>query len=160
MKFSDFPESNVNFAEDQPQYEAIKGYYNKSEMSATFCFDLSPEELQEVIATGKIWFKVLTFGKPLQPIASACSKDQLIPPIQGPLLDLNTVEDVLDGPTLTLAEIRSLDFIMRSESFQKGDLVQKSWKSKGQYVSITDLSKAGLTEFSKSKNTFIITQKG
>jgi len=44
----------------------------------TFCFELDDDELNRMKATNEIWFKVLTFGKPMQPIALSTLKEELI----------------------------------------------------------------------------------
>ena len=78
MKSTEFPEVNVRIAEHQPQYETLPAFYNEEEGSMTFCFELDPQELEQVKITGKIWIKQLTFGKPMQPIAGSCLKEVLI----------------------------------------------------------------------------------
>lgn len=41
------------------------------------CWELSPEELEIVKKTGKIWLSVLTFGQPLQPILLSAEKPDI-----------------------------------------------------------------------------------
>ncbi|WP_159039998.1 hypothetical protein [Christiangramia fulva] len=69
---------NVRIAENQPEYETLPAYYNKEEGSMTFCFELDPDELEQVGKTGKIYLKQLTFGRPMNPIAGTCLKEDLI----------------------------------------------------------------------------------
>lgn len=78
MTAKEFPEVNVRIAENQPQYETLPAHFNKKEGSMTFCFQLNKEEIDEIQRTGCIWFKQLTFGKPMNPIAMAVTKDELI----------------------------------------------------------------------------------
>lgn len=78
MKAVEFEEVNVRIAEDQPQYETLPAFWNKKEGSMTFCFELSPDELEQVGKTGRIYLKQLTFNKPMQPIAGTCLKNELI----------------------------------------------------------------------------------
>ena len=40
--------------------------------------DVTRGELDEVAATGKVWFKQFTFGKPMQPISMSTQKGDLI----------------------------------------------------------------------------------
>ena len=78
MKAVEFPEVNIRIAEDQPQYETLPDYHNSEEKSMTFCFELNPDELEQVGKTGRIYIKQLTFNKPMQPIAGTCLKEHLI----------------------------------------------------------------------------------
>lgn len=79
MKASEFPEVNVRIAENQPEFETLPAFYNQQEGSMTFCFKLSEDEMHRIHATGEIWFKQLTCGAPMQPIALSTNKEQLIP---------------------------------------------------------------------------------
>lgn len=78
MKSIEFPEVNVRIAEHQPEYETLPAHYDQKEGSMTFCFELDPDELEQVGKTGKIYIKQLTFGQPMQPIAGTCLKEHLI----------------------------------------------------------------------------------
>lgn len=78
MKAVDFKEVNVRLRQDQPQYKTLPAYYNKEEKSMTFCFELNPDELEQIGKTGKIFLKQLTFNQPLQPIAGSCVKNILL----------------------------------------------------------------------------------
>lgn len=78
MNTIEFDEVNVRIAEHQEEYETLPVFYNKEEGSITCCFELSQEEKDQVLKTGKIWFKQLTFGNPMQPIAMSVIKDELI----------------------------------------------------------------------------------
>ena len=79
MKAIEFPEVNVRIAEDQPEFETLPAYFDREEGSVTFCFKLTEEEILRMYATGEIWFKQLTGGKPMQPIALSTNKEELIP---------------------------------------------------------------------------------
>lgn len=81
MKAKEFEEVNIRIAESQPEYETLPAFHNKDEGSMTFCFALSQDEVNRIIATNEIWFKVLTFNRPLQPIAMSCNKEDLLPQI-------------------------------------------------------------------------------
>ena len=78
MTAIEFDEVNVRIAEHQEEYETLPAFINQGEGSATFCFQLNKEELDEIAKTGKIWFKQLTFGKPMNPISMSTQKDDLI----------------------------------------------------------------------------------
>jgi hypothetical protein len=78
MTAIEFEEVNVRIAEDQEEYETLPVYFNKEEGSMSFCFQLNKEEIDEVIKTGHVFFKQLTFGKPLQPVNMSVLKSDLI----------------------------------------------------------------------------------
>lgn len=79
MRSKEFPEVNIRIAEDQPEYQTLPAFFNSEEGSVTFCFELDEDELNRVKATGEIWFKQLTFGGPMQPVAMSTNKETLIP---------------------------------------------------------------------------------
>lgn len=78
MKAAEFEEVNVRIAEDQPEYETLPAHYNKEEGSLTFRFELTEAERNRIYATGEIYFKVMTFDEPMQPIAMSTNKEDLI----------------------------------------------------------------------------------
>jgi hypothetical protein len=56
-------------AKDQPQYQPLPVHVGLApEYRLTSCWELSVEELEQIIRTRKIWIQVLTFGAPMQPI--------------------------------------------------------------------------------------------
>lgn len=78
MTAIEFPEVNVRIAEHQDEYETLPGFYNTKEGSITFCFQLNKEELEEINRTGCVYFKQITFGKPMNPVAMSTQKEDLI----------------------------------------------------------------------------------
>lgn len=78
MIASEFKEVNIRIAENQPEYETLPAFHNHNEGSMTFCFELNKEEIDEIVKTGKIWFKQLTFNKPMNPIEMSVLKSDLI----------------------------------------------------------------------------------
>jgi hypothetical protein len=64
MKPTQFPESNTVYGENQKEYSNLPAY--KGEEVIT-CWRLTPFERLQVAITGKVWFRGLTFGDPLQP---------------------------------------------------------------------------------------------
>lgn len=107
MKAIEFPGVNVRIAEDQPEYQTLPaligpvpvcdcpvcfgepeklptceqcdGQGQLNAVGATFCFELSPEELAEVNRSGRIWHTVVTFGQPLQPQSMTVEKPPFLP---------------------------------------------------------------------------------
>lgn len=78
MKAVEFPEANIKIAENQPEYETLPALHDPDEGSIVYCFQLSEEEKKQVIETGRIWIKQLTFNRPMQPIGTSCLKENLI----------------------------------------------------------------------------------
>lgn len=78
MEAKEFKEVNVRIAEHQEEYQTLPAYYNQQEGSMLFCFELSEDEMNRIKATGEIWFKMLTFGQPMQPICLSTNKEDLI----------------------------------------------------------------------------------
>lgn len=64
-----FPEVNLPLAEDQPEYETLYVHVSDTpEREITACFELSDEEIAEIVSTKKLWHTQLSFGQPVQPI--------------------------------------------------------------------------------------------
>lgn len=70
MISADFPQRNVELGKDQPEYETLFAHVDTSvpERPVTSCFELTDEEVAEIVATRKIWHSQWTFGSPYQPI--------------------------------------------------------------------------------------------
>lgn len=69
MKLIQFPEQNVVYAEDQPEYLPLPAHRVKESLEGEIicCWQLSWRELWQVIRTRRIWHSVFTFNLPLQP---------------------------------------------------------------------------------------------
>lgn len=79
MRAIEFEEQNLVLGKGQEDtYIPMPAYYNKDELSMAFCFELNKEEIDEIIATGKIWFKQLTFNKPFQPVMLSTQKEDIL----------------------------------------------------------------------------------
>lgn len=78
MKAVEFDEVNLRIAEEQEEYQTLPAHVNPKEGSITCCFELSDEEKAEIAKTGKVWLKVYTFMKPLQPIYPTVDKSEVI----------------------------------------------------------------------------------
>lgn len=69
MKAIKFKGHNMVLAEDQPQYTPLPVCCEcTSDGSMVSCFALSFWERMRVLFTGRMFFRQLTFGNPLQPI--------------------------------------------------------------------------------------------
>jgi hypothetical protein len=76
MKPIEFPEVNTIYAKDQPEYIPLPCHKTESG-DVISCFELSEEEIQEIIETKKLWLSVRTFNKPLQPIFLSTKKEDV-----------------------------------------------------------------------------------
>lgn len=75
MKIIKFKECNIVFAENQPEYLSLPAHKSDNGR-VTSCWGLSFFERLKVVLTGKIYLRVLTFNKKLQPVK--ISTDNLI----------------------------------------------------------------------------------
>lgn len=66
MKPISFKEQTCIIAEDQKEYLTLPAWKSKDGIVVS-CWELSFRERIKLLFTGKLWFKVLTFNKPLQP---------------------------------------------------------------------------------------------
>lgn len=66
MKPIEFPQANVVFAKDQPEYQPLPAH-RAPDGTVTTCWSLSWRERLRVLVTGRIYFSQLTFNAPLQP---------------------------------------------------------------------------------------------
>lgn len=72
-----FRECNVTFAEDQPEYTPLPAFRDDTGMTIT-CWQLSPDEVEEVKRTGQVYLSQLTFNQPLQPVKITARIEDLI----------------------------------------------------------------------------------
>lgn len=70
MKSIKFPEVNIALAENQEEYETLYVHLDKEDSTQpmTACFELTDEQIKEIVETKKIWYTQLTFGNNFQPI--------------------------------------------------------------------------------------------
>jgi len=66
MKPIKFKEANFIFAKDQAQYLPLPAWRG-DDGTVISCWSLSWKERLGVLVTGRLWVKILTFNKPLQP---------------------------------------------------------------------------------------------
>jgi hypothetical protein len=65
-----FKGQNIVFGENQAEYQPLPALKvpNDPQGSVITCWELSPEEIEEVKLTGKIYLNQLTFNQALQPV--------------------------------------------------------------------------------------------
>ena len=73
-----FEEANIVYGKKQPDYIPLPGHISADGNAATFCFELTDEEIKTLVETKQIWLSLLTFGKPLQPIRLSTIKSELL----------------------------------------------------------------------------------
>lgn len=82
-----FPEANVIFAKDQPEYQPLPALRVGDENGTVVtCWKLSPEELQKINETGEMWLGVYSFNKPLVPLLLSVHKTDFINEPESPTL--------------------------------------------------------------------------
>lgn len=69
MKPIEFPEQNIVFAKDQPQYLQLPAHVvDEPEGRVISCWQLTEEEILEILMSGKLWITQMSFNEKLQPI--------------------------------------------------------------------------------------------
>ncbi len=66
MKPIRFKESNMTFAENQPEYLPLPAWKGQ-DGTVISCWKLSWVERIKILINGKVWLRVLTFNQLLQP---------------------------------------------------------------------------------------------
>lgn len=85
MDAIEFPEQTHVLAKDQPQYVPLPVHIDQNDpmVPMTACFQLSPEELAEINATGKLWYTQSTFGNAFQPVRMSTRNPFINQPAEG-----------------------------------------------------------------------------
>ena len=90
MKPVPFEEVNTVFGKDQPEYMPLPALVKpftigKGDDAAVYpkgivvsCWELSEEEIAEIVKTKKVYLSVLTFGQPVQPCLLTTKKEDVI----------------------------------------------------------------------------------
>lgn len=79
MKAIKFPECNITYAENQPEYNPLPGFKAKTERGEfVFCHQLDWKERLKILFTGKLWVCLLTFNKPLTPSFHSVHKKDVL----------------------------------------------------------------------------------
>ena len=74
-----FKESNIIFAENQPEYLPLPAFKkNNPQGEVVSCWKLSFIERMRVLFKGVIWLNLLSFNKPLTPLMITTKKEDLI----------------------------------------------------------------------------------
>lgn len=79
MKPIEFPEQNIVFAKDQPEYLPLPAHKADSQQGEVIsCWQLSFKERIKILFTGKLWISLMTFNKPLTPMLPTTNKWDLL----------------------------------------------------------------------------------
>ena len=79
MKPTNFKEQNVIFAKDQPEYQPLPAFIEKSDKGQVIsCWKLSIKERLRILFFGKLWCCMLTFNKPLTPVFFTTKKSDVL----------------------------------------------------------------------------------
>ena len=82
MKPIEFEGHNVVFGKDQPEYLPLPALRTDDGTVIT-CWELTDDEIYEIVTKKKLWLQQLTFNKSLQPLL----------PSAYPLIENKTTED-------------------------------------------------------------------
>lgn len=77
MKPIEFPEVNVTYAKDQPQYQPLP-VFKDADGTVISCWKLSFKERMKLLRTGELWISMLTFNKPLTPLYPTVNKEEVL----------------------------------------------------------------------------------
>lgn len=78
MKPVKFKESNVVFAENQPEYTALPALKIDSPTGEVIsCWKLSFKERIKVLLFGNVWLSLMSFNNPLTPSFMSVNKDDV-----------------------------------------------------------------------------------
>lgn len=79
MQPIEFPEHNVVFAKDQPEYKPLPAFRNDSPQGEVIsCWKLSFTERLRILFTGNLWVSLMTFNKPLTPSFFSTKKSDVL----------------------------------------------------------------------------------
>lgn len=74
MRSIDFPQRNTVVAENQSEYLSLYAFAGQigsvpGEKGFVMCFELSDEEIKNVVEYRRVWYSQLTFGNPMNPVS-------------------------------------------------------------------------------------------
>lgn len=77
MKPIEFPQQNTFIAKDQPQYNTLPAHY-AADGTVTTCWQLSTNEIHELVRSQKLYLSVKTFGDGLQPVFLTVNSQEVL----------------------------------------------------------------------------------
>lgn len=76
MKPIEFPEQNVVYGENQPEYDPLPAH-KTAEGQVVTVWQLSDEERKHIAETGLLYFSQHTFNHPIQPVFLTVNRGDL-----------------------------------------------------------------------------------
>ena len=75
----DFPGVNKYIGKDQPEYQTLPAIYLADNVGTVItCWELSVEEIEELIRTRKIYISIWTGNEPLSPMKPSTDLSELL----------------------------------------------------------------------------------
>lgn len=69
MKSINFPGANVKIGPDQPEYNTLHAMEGDKDVGELImCFELTDQEIEQLVLTKRLYYSRLTFGQPFQPL--------------------------------------------------------------------------------------------
>ena len=79
MKPIKFPEHNVVYAENQPEYIPLPAFKSDTTNGEVIsCWKLSFKERIRILFKGELWISMMTFNKPLTPMVPTTKKSDVL----------------------------------------------------------------------------------
>jgi hypothetical protein len=79
MKPIEFPEQNIVFGKDQPEYQPLPAFKSDGPIGEVIsCWELSFRERLRILFTGKLWVSLCAFGRPLTPSFFTTKKSDVL----------------------------------------------------------------------------------
>lgn len=76
----EFPEANVTYAKDQPEYKPLP-VFKDDKGTVVSCWQLTDEDIEQIKENKCLWLSVMTFNQPLQPLFMSSKKNDVLVPI-------------------------------------------------------------------------------
>ena len=78
MKSVEFPEVTNKIAEHQDEFNTVHVQYQQNDGRLKMCFEFTQDELDEISATEKIWYKQVVGKGQMHPMKLAAFKNEII----------------------------------------------------------------------------------
>ena len=78
MKSIDFPEVTNKIGEDQEEFQTVFSQFQIKDRSINLCFELSDEDIKELVKTKKIWYKQQVGNQKMHPMMLSVEKSDII----------------------------------------------------------------------------------
>lgn len=98
-----FPQANVNYAENQPEYITLPSHKEAGDPHGivTSCWKMTWRERLLALLTGEVWLSVMSFNMPLQPVTMNIDNPIQPKPAAAPW-DIKEINEVLQPPSFEM----------------------------------------------------------